>query len=1679
MTEKRAWLYDILFVCVLLVAAILRIGGVNWGEGYHQHPDELFLMGVLDNLRAHVCEDDSIPVDSCPEDQKRWMTPSEYFDSETSTLSPYNRGYSFFVYGNLPMTVTRVALEAAGDEDIGRSKFFARQVSALADLLTIFLLYLFVSSLYGRKVGVIAAAFSSFAVMQIQQSHFFTSDLFVNLFMFLGLAFAVKIVEWKERDPEEQRVENSEALQVEEVGEVQYAAPAKPAFLFTLFKNPLLYLSIGFGIALGMAMASKINAAAMAIVLPGAFLVRYFMYDRKHKDLDTSYWNAVIVFLIAGGLATIVSFRIFQPYAFDGLGLSEQWVQNISEQRKQATGEADLAWNLQWARRTHLYSFENLTLWGLGLPLGILAWAGFLWMGWRVIKGEWKHALLWGWTAFYFGWQSMQFNPTMRYQLPVYPLLCMMAAWFIFELAGFSFKRKSTGSEDLQQEDPQKAPIQTGSIIAASVGAIVLILTVIWAFAFQSIYLRPEPRMAASRWLFQNAPGPINIGYNTVEEGLYNQPLSFPTDYLIQNGMPYSTTFSPVHNGELTSLTLGHARDLDGMATIVVSIYSTAAADVLLARASEQIDSNSTQDPRGPQVDFTFDTPVPLVNDQSYLLMIETLGSGLTLSGSAIANETDYDWGLPFRIDGYDPFGGMYRGDLLLQVYWDDKPDNPNDPVNDPGKVTRFMSVLNAADFIVIPTNHQYAQIVRLPERYPLTTVYYRELLGCPPEADIIKCYRNAEVGDYEGRLGFDLVETFTSYPTFGPLVINDQAAEEAFTFYDHPKVMIFKKSDSYDSAQVFKTLNAVDLSKVVHLLPKEAAGYVYKDLMLPEDRLETQRAGGTWSQLFDYDWIQNQYPIAGILLWYGFIFLLGLAAYPIVRYALSGFGAYSYPLGRVVGMVLLAWIAWMGGSLGIPYTRFSIAGALLIVTGAGFGLWMMRRQQFKEEWDANRRFFVLVEILFLVFFIIDLLIRLGNSDMWHPGRGGERPMDFSYFNAVLKSTSFPPYDPWFAGGYINYYYYGFVIVGTPVKLLGIVPSLAYNFILPTLFALIATGAFAIGFNLLQGLKTTEDEDTPGWSLQPSAVIAGISAAVMTILVGNLGALKVIFEGLQKIAAPGGAISAEDSFLEKWSWALEGAGKIFSTSLQSIFNKDITPLTLPVGGGEWLWNPSRLMPGGPGNEIMEFPLFTFLYSDLHAHMLVMPLTLFIIAWAVAFIKSHAIMRRTEWVAALFIGALFTGALKPTNTWDVYAFFPFAALTVLYAINRHYEWKDWFRIPSWLGRLLFSLAFVAALYVLGSLMYSPFTHWYGLAYGSVSHWTASHTPISAYLTHWGLFLFLITSWLMWEAHEWMAHTPLSSLRSLAPYRLLIEIALAVFISLLVFFAYQKVTITWIALPLAALAGILLLRPEMPGVKRAVLLMIGTALSLTIAVENIALDGDLGRMNTIFKIYMQAWLLFAVSAAACFAWLLASISQWKWQWRAFFQTGVYLLVGGAFLYTLTATTDKIADRVSQETPRTLDGITFMKHTEHWDGDIMQLNQDYLAIRWLQDNVQGSPVIVEANCSEYRWCTRMTIYTGLPGVVGWNFHQRQQRAFLSTQVQTRVDEIGAFYTTPDIQAARDFLKKYDVKYIIVGQLERNVYPRLEGMADGLEKFEQYDGTYWKEVYHDEDTTIYEVIE
>ena len=639
------------------------------------------------------------------------------------------------------------------------------------------------------------------------------------------------------------------------------------------------------------------------------------------------------------------------------------------------------------------------------------------------------------------------------------------------------------------------------------------------------------------------------------------------------------------------------------------------------------------------------------------------------------------------------------------------------------------------------------------------------------------------------------------------------------------------------------------------------------------------------------------------------------------------------------------------------------------------------------------------------------------------------------------------------------------MLVGTPVKLLGIVPSIAYNFILPTLFAIVATSAFSIGWNLLDGRypKGTSRRITDRGlrSIVNGPSIAGLAAALLMAVLGNLGAVQMVFQAFARVGAPGGVIT-DSHFFQRLVWAGQGVYKNLAEGI-----------TLPIGRGEWYWNPSRTIPPGPGNEITEFPFFTFLYSDLHAHMIVLMLALFVIAWALATVRA----RRTS-LFSLVGGALVIGALYPTNLSDIYTYLPVGLTALVYAIWRAKDAPQMRWLPDLspkVKRIILTVLSLAVLTALSFWLYAPYRDAYSQAYSKLDPWTASRTPISSYLTHWGLYLFVIFSWLVWETRQWMAATPVSALKKLKPFQLLLELALALFIVFLLYLAYKKVSVGWIALPLGAWAGILMLRPKQSDMKRLALFWIGTALLITVVVELYTVRGDIGRMNTIFKFYLQAWTLLAVSGGAAFAWMLFDFHTWLPRWRNAWQTILIILFACAVLYTITATTDKVSDRINVNAPHTLDSMEYMAHAEFWDTTVMDLSQDYRAIRWMQENVQGSPVIVETNCPEYRWCSRFTIYTGLPGVVGWNWHQRQQRALTPPNLITdRVDAIGNFYTTTDIAYARDFLAKYDVRYIVVGQLEGIYYP-----GNGLLKFELYNGTIWKTVYSDVQTTIYEVIQ
>ena len=356
-----------------------------------------------------------------------------------------------------------------------------RLLSALSDVMTVLVVYLIGSRLYNRIVGLLGAAFMSVTVLHIQQSHFFTMDTFITFFTLLAFYFAVMISMDRREWPS----------------------------LKKFYANPLFIPSILFGLSLGMAVASKLNAYLMAAMLPAAILVRLARFpanERIRRGLEA------LVFLSLAAFISLLAFRIFQPYAFLGPGffglrISPAWWDSMKSAISQLSLDVDFPPALQWARRSIAFSGQNLIVWGLGLPLGILAFSGFFWISWKILKSigrndEWQqHALIWLWTAVYFGYQSLAINPTMRYQMPVYPTLVIMAAWVVVQF--WEIARKNINP-------PTNFISRNGKTISWLLGASVLIATVAWAFAFTRIYDRPITHVEASRWILDNVPGAVN-----------------------------------------------------------------------------------------------------------------------------------------------------------------------------------------------------------------------------------------------------------------------------------------------------------------------------------------------------------------------------------------------------------------------------------------------------------------------------------------------------------------------------------------------------------------------------------------------------------------------------------------------------------------------------------------------------------------------------------------------------------------------------------------------------------------------------------------------------------------------------------------------------------------------------------------------------------------------------------------------------------------------------------------------------------------------------------------------------------------------------------------------------------------------------------------------------------------
>ena len=197
----------------------------------------------------------------------------------------------------------------------------------------------------------------------------------------------------------------------------------------------------------------------------------------------------------------------------------------------------------------------------------------------------------------------------------------------------------------------------------------------------------------------------------------------------------------------------------------------------------------------------------------------------------------------------------------------------------------------------------------------------------------------------------------------------------------------------------------------------------------------------------------------------------------------------------------------------------------------------------------------------------------------------------------------------------------------------------------------------------------------------------------------------------------------------------------------------------------------------------------------------------------------------------------------------------------------------------------------------------------------------------------------------------------------------------------------------------------------------LLLALTAFSVVIGVDIYRVEGDIDRMNTVFKFYLQVWVLLAL-ASAYMLWRLwhgrsgslDSLPKWKKVWLGC----LGVLVVCVSVYPVLGTIDRLPVRFDTTIPLTLDGMAYMRDGQEYSDrhGAIDLTADYEAIRWIQRNIKGSPVMLEAVTPTYRWGGRVSIYTGLPNIAGWEWHQMQQRWNYRETVPIRIAEVARIY-------------------------------------------------------------------
>jgi hypothetical protein len=462
----RWWL--LIVVALSVSGFVFRLYGLDWDDGGNFHPDERQILFHVVAL-------------SWPRSWAQFLNPA------ASPLNPH-----FFAYGSFPMYLLAIVGHFLGYKLADPASFFpltlvGRVLSALFDSGTVLLTGILAFVLVRRmrefdvlagSVAMLATACMAFAPLDLQLSHFFTVDTILVFFILFTVLACV---------------------------------------IYVTSDKPFLWICM-IGLGYGLALATKFSAAPLIVPVFVACFLRWL----RQRDISGS-----ILALCLAILMTWLVFMIAQPYAL--LDFPE-FAQQISEQSALASGALDYPYVRQFVGTIpYIYPLQNLVLWGMGVTLGVTALLGLCWLCIRTILRVWRREfdswlVILSWVLVYGGYMGSLFTKYMRYMLPVYPFLAVIAASslliFVYKLqwSEYSFLVRLRGS----------VPFLRVALIVLVVGG-----TVFQGLALLNVYSEPDTRIQASEWIYQHIPAGSVITYEQ-----WDDPLPFaiaghsPTEYV-------------------------------------------------------------------------------------------------------------------------------------------------------------------------------------------------------------------------------------------------------------------------------------------------------------------------------------------------------------------------------------------------------------------------------------------------------------------------------------------------------------------------------------------------------------------------------------------------------------------------------------------------------------------------------------------------------------------------------------------------------------------------------------------------------------------------------------------------------------------------------------------------------------------------------------------------------------------------------------------------------------------------------------------------------------------------------------------------------------------------------------------------------------------------------------------